>query len=105
MRRKMKMVLLSVLLCLVISLQSAETVHASVNYEACPFCGTRVVRSEDTKVLDMKYLNICEEHEDCDIYLIIYGRFETVTCQTVGCDGCTQRLLYSWKNEKAHVTQ
>ena len=59
-------------LCLVIGSQNVERVQASVNYEACPyFCGTSVDRYETTKVLDMKFLNVCTEHNNCDIYYMV----------------------------------
>ncbi len=107
MKRKVGMVLLSMFLCLVMGFQSMEKVQASVNYEACPYCGTRVDRGEKTKVLNMTHLGKCGTHIDCDIYEITYGSFSTISCETVGCSGYDKEieLLYSWKNEKAHVTQ
>lgn len=107
MKGKVGMVLLSMFLCLVMGFQSMEKVQASVNYEACPFCGTRVDRGEKTKVLSMTYLYKCETHKDCDIYEIIYGSFSTISCETVGCSGYDKEgtLLRSWKNSEAHVSQ
>lgn len=108
MKRKIKMVLLAMTLCLVIGLQSMETAQAAVNYEACPFCGTMVTRGERTKVDRMIRLERCGEHEKCDIYYIEYSSIETVSCQTSGCPNYnrdTDKVLSSWKNERAHVTQ
>lgn len=108
MRGKVKMVLLAAFLCLVLGSQSVEMVQASVNYEACPyFCGTSVDRYETTKILDMKYLDVCTIHNNCDIYYIEYGRFWVVSCQTPGCNGYNPggTLMYSWKTYDAHVNQ
>ncbi len=106
MKRKVGMVLLSMFLCLVMGFQSMEKVQASVNYEACPFCGTRVDRGEKTKVLSMTYLYKCTTHKDCDIYEITYGSFSTISCETAGCIGYDKEIapLRSWTNQ-AHVTQ
>ena len=108
MKRKIKMVLLAMTLCLVIGLQSMETAQAAVNYEACPFCGTMVTRGERTKVDSMIRLGRCKVHEKCDIYYVQYSKIETVTCQTSGCPNYnrdTDKVLSTWSTDEAHVTQ
>ena len=107
MKSKMKMLLLSAFLCLVIGLQSVEMVQASVYYEACPFCGTRVVRSQKTKVLNMTYSYKCTVHDGCDIYMVTYGSVQVTSCQTAGCAGYDREgdLVSSWTSSDAHVTQ
>ncbi len=85
MKGKIKTVLLAMFLCLGISLQSMEIVHAAVNYEACPFCGTMVSRGTFTRILTMDYMGKCDIEENCDLYWVVYGDYTFVTCQTSGC--------------------
>lgn len=44
MRKTVKRVLAVIVLSLFVGAQHMSTVQAAVNYEACPFCGTRVDR-------------------------------------------------------------
>ena len=108
MKRKIKMVLLAMTLCLVIGLQSMGAVQAAVNYEACPFCGTRVIRGERTEVLAMTYVQKCVEHEKCDIYCVKYSSVKTVTCQTSTCPNYNREVsgsFHTWTNGNVHITQ
>lgn len=108
MKRKIKMVLLAMTLCLGIGLQSMGAAQAAVNYEACPHCATKITRGERRKVDHMEHVGICEEHEKCDIYNVTYKMVGTITCETPGCPNYNRDLdnvLYTWTVEGAHVNQ
>lgn len=107
-KRKIKMVLLAMTLCLGIGLQSMGAVQAAVNYEACPHCATRVTRGQRTKIYYLERLRRCEEHEKCDIYRAEYVVVSTITCETPGCQNYNKDLdvvLNKWYDDNAHVTQ
>ncbi len=104
MKAKMKMLLFTVVLCLMTGLQSMEMVHAAVYFEACPFCGTRVERNEYTKIERMVRLGACTEHRNCEIYEVVYGVYRNVTCQTIGCDGYNaETLLRTSSPRELHI--
>lgn len=85
MNKTMKKVVLVVGLFLGIGLQSMDSVEAAVNYEACPFCGTRVERYTTTKLLYTQYVMACAEHSNCDIHRLVYDDFDISHCQTANC--------------------
>lgn len=85
MGKTMKRVVAVAGLSLLIGLQSPSSVQAAVNYEACPFCGTRVERFTTDKMISMAYQGLCREHVNCDIFSIYYKEIEVVRCQTAGC--------------------
>ena len=106
MRGKLKMVLLTAFLCLVIGSQSVEKVQASVNYEACRhLCGTKVNRYEEERLLDISYIRKCTEHTNCEICYVKYGLFSVVSCESPGCKGYNPEgtLIRSWYRDDAHV--
>lgn len=72
-------------LCLFLGLQSLCSVQAAVNYEACPFCGTRVERYTETKLVLSVYKGMCEEHSNCLLYTDIYDQYDVVRCQSPEC--------------------
>ena len=84
-KKTMKKVALVVGLCLGISLQSMDFVEAAVNYEACPFCGTRVERYTTTKLLLTQFVMACAEHSNCEIHRLVYHQFDISHCQTAEC--------------------
>ena len=108
MKRKIKMVLLAMTLCLGIGLQSMGAAQASVNYEACTKCATKITRGQRAEVYRMEYLRICNEHENCRIYCITYRIFRTITFETPGCQNYN-RDLDDGRNirteDNVHVTQ
>ena len=81
----LKRVVVAAGLCLFIGLQSLGSVQAAVNYEACPFCGTRVERKTERKLVASLYAGLCDEHSDCWLYNEIYNVYDVVSCQTPGC--------------------
>lgn len=81
----MKRVVVVLVLCLIIGLQSLGTVQAAVNYEACPFCGTHVERYTETKLVVSIYMGLCDEHSNCYLYNDLYDQYDVVQCQTPGC--------------------
>lgn len=83
--KMMKRIVVTAGLCLFIGLQSLGSVQATVNYEACPFCGTRVERFTTEKMISMFYSDLCREHNNCDIFTIYYKEMNVVRCQTAGC--------------------
>ncbi|MBD5527852.1 MAG: hypothetical protein HDR02_05495 [Lachnospiraceae bacterium] len=85
MKGKMKKILLAVGLCLMIGLQSVGAAQAAVNYEACPFCGTRVIREDKKQLMSLTFIEACETHRNCDIFSAYYEYYKRVTCQTIGC--------------------
>lgn len=85
MGKMMKRAVVAVGLCLFIGLQSLGSVQAAVNYEACPFCGTRVERYTEKKLVYSYYYKPCNEHSNCNLYNNIYDTYDVVRCQTTGC--------------------
>ena len=83
--KMMKRVVVAVGLCLLIGLQSLGSVQATVNWEACPFCATKVERKTETKLVATLYDDLCNEHNDCLLFHDIYDVFDVVSCQTPGC--------------------
>lgn len=108
MKRKIKMVLLAMTLCLGIGLQSMGAAQAAVNYEACPHCATRVTRGQRVKIDFMKCLRRCEEHEKCDIWYVEYILVPTITCETPSCQNYNKDLygeLGRWHDDNVHINQ
>lgn len=85
MSKTVKRVVLVAGLCLGIGLQSIHSVEAAVNYEACPFCGTRVERYTTTKLLLTQFVMACAEHTNCEIHRLVYDDFDISHCQTANC--------------------
>lgn len=83
--KMMKRVVVAVGLCLFIGLQSLGSVQAAVNYEACPFCGTRVERDTVTNLVSSFYEPECREHSNCHVYTDFYEQYDVTRCQTAGC--------------------
>lgn len=102
MRKMVKRVLTVVVLCLFVGVQHMNIVQAAVNYEACPFCGTRVDRYTTEKKVFMLYKEECTEHDRCDIYDVLYSAFSVVRCQTAGCLHSENRL-YDTRCSTEHV--
>ncbi len=85
MSKAVKRVVLAVGLCLGLGLQSIHSVEAAVNYEACPFCGTRVERYMADKLLLTQFVMACAEHTNCEIHRLVYDVFDISHCQTANC--------------------
>lgn len=87
MKKMMKRIVLTVTLCLVFGLQSVGSVKAAVNYEACPFCGTRVERYTSTVKVASVFIKECigVGHRNCDIYHVFYDDYDFIHCQINGC--------------------
>lgn len=83
--RMIKKVWLAALVCLLIGLQSMGMVQAAVNYEACPFCGTRVNNKTETREIRRSRLMDCKTHNNCTIYMVTYDYFDVTSCETPGC--------------------
>jgi len=87
MRKTGKRILSAIALCLILGMQSAGSVQAAVNYEACPFCGTRVERYTSTVKVASVFMQECigAGHGKCDIYHVFYDDYDFVHCQINGC--------------------
>lgn len=88
MMQKMGKRIISVIaLCLILGLQSAGTAQAAINYEACPFCGTRVERYTSTVKVASVFMQECigAGHGKCNIYHVFYDDYDFVHCQIIGC--------------------
>ena len=83
--KMMKRVVVAAGLCLFIGLQSLGSVQAMVNYEACPFCATRVERKTEKKVVLSIYVGMCSEHTNCSLFDDVYDVFDVIKCETPGC--------------------
>ncbi len=96
--------LLAASLCLILGLQSMGSVQAAVNYEACPFCGTRVTRETVVGKVSEEYDSPCTRHANCIIYIATYDFFAVCHCETPGCQIYhRERLNQEWKREE-HYT-
>ncbi len=87
MKKTGKKIIPAIMLCLMLSLQNADTAQAAVNYEACPFCGTRVERYTSTVKVESVFIRECigAGHGKCNIYHAFYDEYDFVHCQTNGC--------------------
>ncbi|MBD5527133.1 MAG: hypothetical protein HDR02_01800 [Lachnospiraceae bacterium] len=83
--KMMKRVVVAAGLCLFIGLQSLGSVQAAVNYEACPFCGTKVERYTLTNLVQSDKAGLCSEHSNCTLYNNLYNKYNVVECHTAGC--------------------
>ncbi len=102
MRKTVKRVLAVIVLSLFVGAQHMSTVQAAVNYEACPFCGTRVDRYITEKKVYTVFKEECTEHDRCDIYDVLYSNFSVVRCQTAGCLH-SENELYNTRASTEHV--